>query len=309
MSPEQVMGDRAADARSDIYSTGVVLYEIVTGRPPFIGENGFAVMCGHQSAAPIPPVDLEPAAGAALSGVILKALEKNPAQRYQTAAEFEEAIEHALLPVRPGRRRGTLGQVVGDPRQRPLILLGGISVSVCAAAFFVTVFSSAPAAISPEQRYPSRPLVFERPKPVSELAPVAEPAPVPLTESAPARDAAPPAAPRAMRKPKAADPGLPSPLLGITITPMEDPQPAIEPSPRANPPLVPGEERSNIRIAPPEMASPGPDPGAVAPPPELGEAPDTPAPKKPHVVWRTLRKVLHLPKGAEPAPSQPARPR
>ena len=96
MSPEQAMATTGIDRRSDIYSTGVVLYEIVTGRPPFQDKNGFAVMLAHQSTRPKPPIELEPAIGPALNRVILKALEKEPSQRFQNALEFHTALKAAL---------------------------------------------------------------------------------------------------------------------------------------------------------------------------------------------------------------------
>jgi hypothetical protein len=96
MSPEQAMATTGIDRRSDVYSTGVVLYEIVTGRPPFQDKNGFAVMLAHQSTRPKPPIELEPAIGPALNRVILKALEKEPSQRFQNALEFHTALKVAL---------------------------------------------------------------------------------------------------------------------------------------------------------------------------------------------------------------------
>jgi hypothetical protein len=96
MSPEQAMATTGIDRRSDIYSTGVVLYEIVTGRPPFQDKNGFAVMLAHQSTRPKPPIELEPAIGPTLNRVILRALEKEPSQRFQNALEFHAALKAAL---------------------------------------------------------------------------------------------------------------------------------------------------------------------------------------------------------------------
>ncbi len=95
MSPEQAICSSPADARSDVYSTAVVLYEAVTGRPPFIGTNGFAVMMAHQSTLPVAPAELQPSIGGELNRVILKALEKVPDRRFQNAAEFHAALERA----------------------------------------------------------------------------------------------------------------------------------------------------------------------------------------------------------------------
>ena len=101
MSPEQVVGLDSADARSDIYAVGVVLYEIAVGRRPFEDASAFQVMLKHRDCPPVPPVELEPAIGAALSGVILKALEKEPGKRFPSALAFRNALELALNTPRP----------------------------------------------------------------------------------------------------------------------------------------------------------------------------------------------------------------
>src|SRR5579872_2975888 len=80
MSPEQALGMAVVDGRSDIYSTGVVLYEIVTGRLPFQETNGYALMMAHTSRAPIPPIEIEPSIDGRLSDAILRALAKDPAE-------------------------------------------------------------------------------------------------------------------------------------------------------------------------------------------------------------------------------------
>jgi serine/threonine-protein kinase len=101
MSPEQGLGGSEADSRSDTYSAGVVLYEIVTGRLPFTGETAFAVMSQHQDSAPRPPVEFDPAIGTELNQVILTSLEKDLAKRFQTAADFHAALRHLLAPAVP----------------------------------------------------------------------------------------------------------------------------------------------------------------------------------------------------------------
>src|SRR5439155_20109480 len=98
MSPEQVRGIEPIDARADIYATGAVLYEMLTGAKPFDGDGAFAVMQAHVEAVPVPPSSRSSAVPAALDAIVLKALAKNPALRFQSAGEFRAAIERARVP-------------------------------------------------------------------------------------------------------------------------------------------------------------------------------------------------------------------
>ena len=87
MSPEQVRGERV-DARSDLYSTGVTLYEILTGRRPFDGKTEYEVMTGHLREAPKRPAELNPSIPDNVSQAILRALAKDATQRFQTASRI-----------------------------------------------------------------------------------------------------------------------------------------------------------------------------------------------------------------------------
>lgn len=91
MSPEQVKGE-ATDGRSDLYSVGVSLYEFVTGQRPFTASSDYSIMAAHVKEAPKPPVDLHPGLPATLNEIILMAIAKDPAQRFQTAEAFRNAL-------------------------------------------------------------------------------------------------------------------------------------------------------------------------------------------------------------------------
>jgi serine/threonine-protein kinase len=95
LSPEQARGE-AVDARSDVYATGCVLYELLTGTPPFTGDSPVAIAYQHVREDPKPPSALRPGLPPALDAIVLKALNKNPLNRYQTAAEMRSDLVRAL---------------------------------------------------------------------------------------------------------------------------------------------------------------------------------------------------------------------
>ncbi len=91
MSPEQVSGG-AVDARSDIYSLGVTLYELLTGRRPFQADTAFSVLHAQLNTVPQPPIELNAALPPALNNIVLTALAKDPAARFQSADAFRDAL-------------------------------------------------------------------------------------------------------------------------------------------------------------------------------------------------------------------------
>ncbi len=95
LSPEQARGE-TVDARSDLYSTGCLLYELLAGRPPFVGDSPVSVAYQHVREAPVPPSQLDPEITPEIDAVVLKALAKDPDDRYQSAAEMRADITRLL---------------------------------------------------------------------------------------------------------------------------------------------------------------------------------------------------------------------
>src|ERR1700739_3261148 len=100
LSPEQARGERVG-SRSDLYSTGCLLYELLTGRPPFTGDSPVAIAYQHVRENPIPPSRVDPDVPAWADAIVLKAMAKSPADRYQTAADMRADLQRAAsgLPV------------------------------------------------------------------------------------------------------------------------------------------------------------------------------------------------------------------
>ena len=103
-SPEQAKGE-SVDARADLYSAGVVLYELLAGRTPFRGDTPVAVAYQHVSEAPLPPSEINDTIPRALDAIVLRALAKDPFQRPQDAASFREALDETVDGKAPTKRQ------------------------------------------------------------------------------------------------------------------------------------------------------------------------------------------------------------
>jgi serine/threonine-protein kinase len=120
LSPEQAKGEQV-DARSDLYSTGCLLYELLTVRPPFVGDSPVAVAYQHVREEPQPPSNFDPEITPEMDAIVLKALVKDPDYRYQSADEMRADIE-ACLDGQPVAATAAMGAVgygggYGDDQQ------------------------------------------------------------------------------------------------------------------------------------------------------------------------------------------------
>jgi beta-lactam-binding protein with PASTA domain/tRNA A-37 threonylcarbamoyl transferase component Bud32 len=127
LSPEQAQGG-PVDARTDIYSLGAVLYELLTARPPFTGDSPVAVAYKQVNEAPAVPSSLNPDVPARLDAVVMKALSKNPSNRYQTAEEFSADLARVIAgqeveatPLMPAAI-GDATQVISRPSAHTAVL-------------------------------------------------------------------------------------------------------------------------------------------------------------------------------------------
>ncbi len=101
MSPEQASGDRDLDARSDLYSLGIVAYQMLVGEPPFVGNTTPALLVKHLAEMPVPVNQRRQDVPPDLARIIMRLLEKAPEQRFQTAGELVQALKSGVVPQTP----------------------------------------------------------------------------------------------------------------------------------------------------------------------------------------------------------------
>ncbi|HVS09464.1 MAG TPA: bifunctional serine/threonine-protein kinase/formylglycine-generating enzyme family protein [Planctomycetota bacterium] len=140
-SPEQIADAGAVDARTDVYSLGVTLYQCLTGTAPFAGESVDQVFHRILSAEPVPPRKLAPSIPRDLETVVLQAMERDPARRYPSAGALADDLE-AVLELRPirGRPPGVLERLRRAARRHPALATalasGAVALAVLAGALF-----------------------------------------------------------------------------------------------------------------------------------------------------------------------------
>ena len=127
MSPEQAAGEQNLDARSDIYALAVVGYEMLSGRPPFVGPTARSVITAHLSETPRPLAELRDDTPPALAAALATALAKAPEDRFQTAAEFRDALGTGTFAVATPQRRARRRRAWAAAAGVLALALGGVA--------------------------------------------------------------------------------------------------------------------------------------------------------------------------------------
>jgi len=273
MSPEQVKDASSASARSDIYSVGAVLYEMVTGRKAFPGDSSFGVMQAQVETAPVPPIQIDPTIPPALNDAILTALEKDPERRFPSADAFRATLEQ-FLPEVPA------GAIAPPPPHRRLWLVPSLQfLTTCAVILPVAYYAGAR---RPREDWKITPPVIEIRMPSPPVVDV--PAPV----TAPEPEPAPPPRRRPQRAARASQRDLSPTVIGEESNPAPVAR-AIEPVRRIPEPTTP--PAAPPPIPQPQLATEAAAPSS--PEPQVREPEDRAAKeKKPNRVRRALGKIL-----------------
>jgi serine/threonine-protein kinase len=137
MSPEQIQGITAPDARSDLYSVGVSMYELVTGKRPFDGDSQFAIMSAHLKGTPVPPVTIDPRLPQLLNDVILMLVAKDANARFQTATAVRNALSKVFAEVKmPAAALAVTAAPAGQPasHRAQWMVLGAVAAVLAIVA-------------------------------------------------------------------------------------------------------------------------------------------------------------------------------
>jgi len=268
MAPEQVRGLAATDWRADLYAVGILLYEMLTGRKPFDGPDQFAIMRAHIEFTPPPVSHWAPGMPKNFDALIERALQKDPAKRFQSACGFLTALQELPLTTAPR----------GKAAWHYATYAAGLGALLLAA------FAVPPTLVEPHLEKLSLPMPVPPPVPADALlfpAPVSEPPP-------PAPVAAVPA-----RRPGTASPRPAPPFTAIRILATENTSP-IDP-----PPLKPPSRASGPLPTPPTITITEPAPASPKMP---AIKPELPAEPPPSWMRRNLGRVPKIFRRRDPQP-------
>ncbi len=148
MAPEQAAADPHVDHRADIYAFGAVAYELLTGRPPFTGTTPQAVLAAHVTTAAEPVTKYRTAIPPVLAALVMRCLEKKPADRWQNADELMTQLETVLTPS-GGMTPTGMTPTVAAPRSRSWVALAGVGVVAVAAIAFLATRRAGSGAVPP----------------------------------------------------------------------------------------------------------------------------------------------------------------
>jgi eukaryotic-like serine/threonine-protein kinase len=141
MSPEQAMGERTVDARTDVYALGAVLYEMLGGEPPYAGPTAQAIIARQLTEPPVSLSAIRPEVTAAFDHLVLSALERNPADRIADMDAFENALKDAMFAseARPRRTVARVGVTKSRTSRRGALVAAGLVAAIGVVAFVAMI--------------------------------------------------------------------------------------------------------------------------------------------------------------------------
>jgi eukaryotic-like serine/threonine-protein kinase len=261
MSPEQISGAQTLDARSDLYSVGVSLYELVTGKRPFDGESQFAIMSAHLQKTPVQPITIDPSLPPELNDLIMLSVQREPGARFQTAAAFRNALSIVTKAPEPAAQSTVVvappmdaDAAVAPPAPKSRRALWATAGALCFAAALAGVITLMP---SKKTSAENPPMTAQTTPPAQSPAPVA---PEPVSSPPASAPASEPAAPPVKSEPKTVAhaakpaPATQTPMVRQPVAQPQQPVAAQTPPPQAPAPMT----------APPSAPQPQPDTAAQA---------------------------------------------
>jgi len=256
ISPEQVKGTGNLDHRSDLYSIGIVVYEMLAGRTPFHSTSQFEVMLAHVNQQPEPPSRFMPSVPPGLDAIILRALAKSPAQRYQSAREFADALDGLTTASHAAPAAAVVEAVVPAPvAEEPAVPAPPAveAVEVVAAPLAeVSAPEPEPVAIAEEPSVPTPQAVEAVEVVAAPLAEAPEPEPVAVAEELSVSTPEAVEVVEVVAAPLAELPAPePEPVAAVVAV---EPAPVLEPVPAAEPVAVEEGEKTGQEACAPLLA-------------------------------------------------------